>query len=289
MPPAPEDLTAVHEAMQDWRQGDVFEADVPLLYLQAVADPGSPGPSDIADLEVVEAECARLAVITQSCDLVKPPDKRPFLQVAEVVQLDGDEAHNARTGSQPRYVPLPGLDGDWFIDMDVVTTVEKAAVFNAARTRGADTEDARRLIADRVGRVASRPALDDDLNKALKPFVTAVAAKHPKAASDLGELFRDIAHMRVTVEDGRATVHLVYDEDAAYVPPPPSGDLEPSGATMAWFDATVRNEPRLPRRSSLHSNRRTGSGYGTGCLRSGQTGAARTATPLNSSWHDSMR
>jgi len=62
-------------------------------------------------------------------DLFRPRPKRgswPFIQVAPVVVLEDPDRSAASRGHSTRFVPLPALGGDLFVDLTVCSTIEKA-------------------------------------------------------------------------------------------------------------------------------------------------------------------
>lgn len=244
------DLDPVQAAMQDWRQGDVLEGSgLPLIYLAdsdlLVAD--APDP-EIQGLHVGERLIDRLIVITQTCDIVRRPEVRPFLHVAPIRTLDEAVARDARRGSTPRFVPFSDDFPNDFADLDLVTTIEKAAVYRCDRMRPFTDEQHRRDFGNRVARHFARPALPDDFNRAVAPFASAVRGKHDKENSTLGTIFRDLYSIRVASawgDDRVATVHLLFDKNAAYFPVVGVEPPAPSRGLVEWFNATDRTEADL--------------------------------------------
>ena len=163
----------VNAGLQSRRQGDVLELDA----LTWMAIPRSALTAEAADsvgdglTSVAAASAHPMAVLSQTCDIVRDCGQRRFLLLAPVVTLSEPKAGLARRGSSPRYVHLPGLGEDAFVDLDRVVTVEKSVVLNAVWHQGLPDETSQRLFGERVARVFSRFAFPDDLVQVVQGLV----------------------------------------------------------------------------------------------------------------------
>lgn len=112
-----------------------------------------------------------VALITQTCDLQRRRTLagRDLVQVAQVVSLTGREAGDALSMTKPQYVPLPWYGDDYFVDLDHVASVDRAALMTVKTLSGPEEAD-RRDFAYLVGRYYSRAAFPDDVVRALSPL-----------------------------------------------------------------------------------------------------------------------
>lgn len=173
--------TRVNTRAQSWRQGDVVEAG-PIIWLTTTDAPLTPQGAQVGGDGVVcvVAEAERLVVVSQTCDVVRDCAQRPYVLLARVVSLDEPEAGEARRGSRPRFVPVPGLGDDAFADLDLLTTVEKSVIVDQEPISGLPDDDARRSFGLGVARTFSQFAFPDDLKMALHGLVARIRTKHAK-------------------------------------------------------------------------------------------------------------
>lgn len=188
----------VNSRARGWRQGDAIPVDAVVW----IANPESPLTEQAEEADGLGASCllaeaTGLVVVSQTCDIVRDCAERPFVLVAPVVSLTEPAAGEARRGSRPRFVPLPGLGDDRFADLDLVVTVEKSALVAAEPVRGLPDERSRRRFGDGVGRVFSRFAFPDDLSLSLRGLVARLRDKHDRNSPE-GAALRELEQIRVT-------------------------------------------------------------------------------------------
>jgi hypothetical protein len=172
------------DAVSEWRQGDVLSAGAVTIVGTApenwrsrlLSRRGSrarkSGPRD----EAVEA----LVIVSQSCDIVRPPSERPYLQVAPLVRLNGDVRAHAAKGATPRFVAIPPEGSDAFADLDRVMTVEKnvAAGWPWKPMKFAGSQ--RRDLAAAIARFYGRPAFPNDFVDATDKLRKRILARYGK-------------------------------------------------------------------------------------------------------------
>lgn len=189
----------IDDALGDCRQGDVvdfrtlsWQADTrrPLTPVSAEATE-PPGHS------IVVSEVAEMAVLTQTCDIVRSCADRPFLQLAPVVSLPADVAAQASRGMRPRYAPLPGMGDAAFADLDRVLTVEKSLVATAPRRRGCSDAEQSRRFASSIARKFGRIAFPDSLAASLEGLVRRIRSKHGRDSQE-GRALVALEEIRVT-------------------------------------------------------------------------------------------
>lgn len=183
----PDDVVArVNAQLARWRQGDVARpglnvhlghVDVPLVVEDR--DAGKEDP-DGGPVRSVLSEVDAVAIITQTCDVIRSSDKRPFVQVCPVVVLAGEVLANASAGRVPRYAPLPGVGGEVFADLDRCTTITKAVLAGMEQERGCPDDATVAAFAQAVARHHGRFAFPDFVERVLAPLSSQMAKRARK-------------------------------------------------------------------------------------------------------------
>jgi hypothetical protein len=197
--------------LDDWRQGDLVLAPVELPQL------------DVEEGETVvsfiEAEHG-VAVLTQSCDIVRSHEDRPVVQVAALTPADADELQRARSGQAVRYAYLPSLaERGLVIDLDISATVTKQLAQAWERTTGCTNDDERRSLAGAIARHRQRFAFPDAFNAVVKPIRKLVEKKR-NVDSAQGRLVRALEEIRVTCDNWDAPTGLLFTFILDEAPPP---------------------------------------------------------------------
>ncbi|MFJ6378343.1 hypothetical protein ACIQH9_21805 [Pseudarthrobacter oxydans] len=141
-------------------------------------------------------------IITQTCDLVR--SDRPFVLIAPVVQLTGNDQSLALKGKKPRYVPIPSTESPvQFADLSVCTTVSKQWLSKQEIiAAGVDQEVSEevRKFASRIGRRFSRFPFPDEVQPWFLPLQAKVRDKYSRNSS-LGLLLRKSVDIRIESDD----------------------------------------------------------------------------------------
>ena len=164
-------------------------------------------------LNLSPAAARQCAVITQTCDVIRPPDVRGFVEFAPVVQLAGHTLSMATQRRTPRYVATPQLGPDWFADLDRVLTVPKRTAASFANLGSlASPELGRRFAAATVGRNYGRAALPDDLGRAASRLRDRFVEKHGNKSAEGSALFalRELRVRAIPGWDASAIRVIVY-------------------------------------------------------------------------------
>ncbi len=177
----------IEAALRNWRQGDVsLDSGLEFIHL---ADPTCPhtatsveavatahgGATQAAENIVVAEEVKGVVVLTQTCDIVRPWEDRPFVEVAPLVGLDDETVEQVRRLKRPAFAYVPGMAEKGLVaDLDRVMTVEKAIVASWTRVSGWRTDTESRMFSRALARQRSRFAFPDD-------FVLAADRFRPKA------------------------------------------------------------------------------------------------------------
>ena len=168
-----------------WRQGDVFS----LREVFILADGG----------HSCHSVPHGVVLISQTCDVVLPD--RVNVQVAPIVQLEGDVAREARDGKRSRYVRLPQMGDGHFADLDIVCTVNKGSLKSLWVGSGVcgDVED--RRFAGAVARRFGRFAFPDCVSDAMKVLRDVIQSKSKKPESPFGRILEDVLELRAESGD----------------------------------------------------------------------------------------
>lgn len=241
-----EDDTADLDALlREYRQGDVLTLNRAVHLDLPTAD----GKSVRAD---VSAEGDGVVLLTQTCDIVKPSASRPYVQVAPLVrEPDERKAEAWREGASPRYVWLPRIGLDAFVDLDHITTVTKGLLVTHGRQPGVDGDEEERTLRFRLGRKLSRPALPDDLAPAMGKLRERIEKKWDKAESAEGRLLQAVRQVRVAPQPTWSAdvvhVDVIFIMSPGALPGLATDPTQPSGEVRRWF-ATGRSIAEIAER-----------------------------------------
>jgi hypothetical protein len=159
-----------------------------------------------------------------------------------------DDVKEATAGKRPQYVAVPQLGSDFFVDLDGITTVSKAALLSCQRVRGVETDREIREFAFSVARRFGRFAYPDEVVECLKPLTKALQSKARKEQSPIGKALTKVHSFRVHCEDWATspyelTLIIIMEPDVVPSDPedidePPDDLVAPSGKNLGDQIAT---------------------------------------------------
>ena len=210
MPLTDEDEQSVDQAMQTWRQGDVCVDDgLEFLHLADLSRPHSPASAQVAmaltsndeDFEAggtpVLDNVRGMAVLSQTCDIVRGCQERPFVEVAPLVEVTESWVEEIRRLKRPAFAYVPATaDQHLVADLDRTMTVEKALMARWTRTPGWAADENRRDFAGALARKRSRFAFPNDFVMAARGLQERLINKHYKQ-TDEGAHLRALREIRV--------------------------------------------------------------------------------------------
>jgi hypothetical protein len=166
-----------------------FDPTVPLTEASAaVSDQG---------IDLAESAVRGLVVLTQTCDIVRTSRERPFLEVAPLVEVSAQVAHEIERGRRPVYAIVPTLRTHGLVaDLDRTMTVEKAVVAQWARIAGCRTDTEARRFALALVRKRARVAFPDDFTALVARLQARVLERHDKQSEE-GRALRALREIRV--------------------------------------------------------------------------------------------
>lgn len=195
-------IQAIDTALSEWCQGDCVLGEHWFVYR---FNPQCPLTSDSADVaqeetDLAESEVKGFAVVTQTCDIVRTCNKRPFVEIVPLVEVDEPQLHEIQRSRQPQYAYIPGIaELNLVADLDRVMTVEKAVVAEWERKPGCLSDDSVRVLGQALTRKRARFAFPDDFTNFAKKLQNRLRDKHNKP-TDEGEALRALREIRVRAE-----------------------------------------------------------------------------------------
>lgn len=192
-------IAAIDGALAAWRQGDCVVGEQWFVHRLeksfSVTVAGREAAE--ADADLAEQEVAGFVVVSQTCDVVRSCNDRPYVEVCPLVAVDEDRLAEIRRGRRPAYAFVPLLAGNKLVaDLDRVMTVEKPAVAAWHRTPGLSTDEEARAFAAALGRKRTRFAFPDDFTSLAKKLQARLADKHDRN-TDEGRGLRALREIRV--------------------------------------------------------------------------------------------
>lgn len=208
----PEDAASwppsVLSALAVWRQGDVVERP-PLFYW---ADPTlpiweatKPYAVDSLGAEVVEVDRPEVSppyglITTQTCDIGEQGRSqalRPWVQIAPIFKMtDSGWRRKLRRGGGPLYwLYVPGVSESdvYFVDLRIEVPIEKGWLSLQPRIEGFPDAVGRRKLADRLGRLRSRPAFSPAFDRLVVYSITSSRNATSNDGPDTGQISEVLA------------------------------------------------------------------------------------------------
>jgi hypothetical protein len=195
-------IQAIDTALSEWCQGDCVLGEYWFVYR---FNPQRPLTSDSADVaqeetDLAESEVRGFAVVTQTCDIVRSCNERPFVEVVPLVEVHEQQLYEIQQSRRPQYAYVPGVaELNLVADLDRVMTVEKAVVAEWERKPGCLSDDEVRALGQALTRKRARFAFPDDFTDFARKLQKRLRDKHDKATEE-GEALRALREIRVRAE-----------------------------------------------------------------------------------------
>ena len=214
-------IQAIDITLLKWCQGDCVLGEHWFIYR---FNPQRPLTSDSADVakeetDLAESEVKGFAIVTQTCDIVRSCNERPFVEIVPLVEVDEQQLHDVQRSRRPQYAYIPGVAGlNLVADLDRIMTVEKAVVAEWERKPGCLSDDEIRALGQALTRKRARFAFPDDFTDFARKLQNRLRDKHDKA-TDEGEALRALREIRVRAEPSwnSSEIRLIFwfirDED----------------------------------------------------------------------------
>lgn len=184
-----------------WRQGDLYLAPVELPVLALDGE------------ETVWAAMNAphgVMIISQSCDIVRAIEDRPFVTVAVLIPATPEEVERAKRMETPSRLFSDILSPhSLLVDLDATATVHKCVVACWAHTPGCTTDEQRRKIGAALARHRQRFAFPDNFNRLVVRVRRWIEGKRNKA-SPQGNFVRAMEEVRVYCDNWDAPTELTF-------------------------------------------------------------------------------
>lgn len=184
-------------------QGEVLAVEDACVVLADAASPLSPEAEYVAresdttsGLLVVPYAVDDVVLLTQTCDLQETSASEFRCIVAPVTEVSATWAREALRGRRPHLAGLPWIDDVSVADLSRMTTIERSLLVGRPTRGRPGTPGERFHFAETVSRYLTRPALPDDINNVLKPFVLRIGEKHDRQSPE-GRCANNVAELRV--------------------------------------------------------------------------------------------
>ncbi len=215
----------VDRALQTWRQGDCtlephwFVHRInPSVTLTAAGSAAARAGAELAEHQV-----HGLVVVSQTCDIVRACQERPYLEVCPLVRVSDEALHHIERGRKPAYAYLPQLaDRQLVVDLDRTMTVEKAMVLCWSRIPGCASDQETRAFAQALARKRARFAFPDDFTLWARKLQSRLVDKHDRDSPE-GRALRALREIRVQAspswESGAVTIlffFIRHDDDSDF-------------------------------------------------------------------------
>lgn len=187
----------------DWRQGDYVLAEQDFLFRFNVINPVSNAAKAMGEGSegIAVQTVSGLVVVSQTCDIVKDPASRQFVEVAPLVNVGEVNFKEIKSGASPRFAVIEALEAQRIVaDLDRLMTVEKPVLEQWNRVEGFSSPQALRKFSEALSRKRTRPAFPDDFNEYISPLRTVFKKKAGKD-SDEGRALDQVEEIRVISSD----------------------------------------------------------------------------------------
>jgi len=205
-----EELAAVTEALKPWRQGDAVVGPQTFTHYADLAKPISQpaafaaaeaiAEGDPLAIESIDTTERGLVVLTQTCDLIRPPNQRPYVEVAPLVEVQPAVLNEIRKRKRPNFVFIPSLAHERLVgDLDRTMTVEKSIVAGWDRVTGCLSSAEQADFARALARKRARYAFPDEFGEVFRNFRDHTKDQRKKATLE-GQHVEALAEIRVSAD-----------------------------------------------------------------------------------------
>lgn len=182
------------DRLAEWQQGD-FALDCGDFLFRDVSELTDEGEDDGG--AVFDSEIVGFAVISQTCDVVRKPERVPYVSVCPMVVVDQKRIGEIERGQAPRFGFLSAAPNEVVVDFARTMSVSKKLLVSWDRRRGCEDETQQLEFARALETFFGRFAFPDHFVASVASLRKAILSKYPKGESDLGKAVRSIRELRV--------------------------------------------------------------------------------------------
>jgi hypothetical protein len=217
MPLAPHEFEEITEALQSWRQGDfILGSDLAFVHVARLSKPLTEGAALLADelpevegdsdFGTVTTEAPGFILLSQTCDIVRNCEDRPFVELAALVKVSEQEVEHIRRLKRPSFAYVPGATELQLVaDLERTLTIEKAVLATLQRMPGLTTLQEATDFAEALSRKRSRFAFPND-------FVRAIKKLHKRLDDRAGKQSEEGKHVDA-IREIRVSAHPTWEAD----------------------------------------------------------------------------
>jgi len=180
--------------LAEWQQGD-FSVDCGDFLFRDLSEPIDEVEDDGG--AVFDSDVLGFAVISQTCDVVREPDRVPCVSVCPMVVVDAKRIGEIERGQAPRFGFLSATPEGVVVDFSRTMSVTKSLLVSWERQRGCEHESQQLEFARALETFFGRFAFPDAFVASVASLRKAILSKYPKGESDLGKAVRSIREIRV--------------------------------------------------------------------------------------------
>lgn len=198
-PPGDPAAGAVDAALAEWRQGDCVLGEHWFVARHDVTHPLSSAAKAAAaeGAELGETQVPGLVVVSQTCDIVRSCDERPYVEVCPLVEVDDAVLGEVARARRPALAYVPAFHAQRLVaDLDRIMTLEKPVVAKWTRIAGHTSDAEARAFAHALSRKRVRFAFPDDFTLFARKLQARLSDKHDKN-TDEGWGLRALREIRV--------------------------------------------------------------------------------------------
>ncbi len=169
------------------------------LFRSDVAGPLTSAGAQAAEegADIVEVETRGFMVVSQTCDIVRDCERRAFVQVSPLVEVEPAVLREVESGRRPMYAVVPALVDEGLVaDLDQVMTVAKSVAAGWRRVPGCETDGEVRRLRQGLVRQRGRVAFPDDFAEFMEPLSKRLSSKHDKNSPE-GRALRALREIRI--------------------------------------------------------------------------------------------
>ncbi len=195
MTAAKSEPSPIDTALQNWRQGDVIlGSELAFVHVADLAQPVSPeakaqtaamAPANeaTAGRSILESDVDGFIVVTQTCDVVREAEKRPYVEVAPLVGVSEADLVAVKGLLRPAFAYVPALAAKRLVaDLDRVMTIEKSVLVALPRQAGMTTDAEVRAFAAALARKCSRFAFPNGFVELVRPLQKRMVSRYGKTS-----------------------------------------------------------------------------------------------------------
>lgn len=189
----PESDEVFLDRLAEWQQGD-FSLDCGDFLFRDVSELTDEGEDDGG--AVFESEIVGFAVISQTCEVAREPERVPYVSVCPMVIVDAKRIGEIERGQAPRFGVLSATPNNVVVDFSRTMSVSKKLLVSWERQRGCEDERRQLEFARALETFFGRFAFPNAFVASVASLRKAILSKYPKGESDLGKAVRSIREIR---------------------------------------------------------------------------------------------